>query len=117
LVVAREKLAAGVHGKLGDPVPALPSRRGSGAYLSLRQVQQCPNEPHICHNLHDGDRLIVRASTQVPWHIRRHVSRIVGMKQNKVHVIKQRVGGGFGSKQDMLLRKSVPGQPVSPDVR
>ena len=102
----RENIAAGVHGKLGDPVAGFAEADVvlERTYRST-QVQQCPAEPHICHTYMDGDRLIVRASTQVPWHIRRHVSRIVGMKQNKVHVIKQRVGGGFGSKQDMLLEE------------
>ena len=102
----RENIAAGVHGKLGDPDAGFEQADVvlERTYRST-QVQQCPNEPHICHTYMDGDRLIVRASTQVPWHIRRQVSRIVGMKQNKVHVIKQRVGGGFGSKQDMLLEE------------
>ena len=101
-----ENIAAGVHGKLGDPVAGFAEADVvlERTYHST-QVQQCPAEPHICHTYMDGDRLIVRASTQVPWHIRRHVSRIVGMRQNKVHVIKQRVGGGFGSKQDMLLEE------------
>ncbi len=53
----------------------------------------------------DGDRLVIHASTQVPWHLRRQVARLVGMKQHKVHVIKERVGGGFGSKQDILLEE------------
>jgi putative selenate reductase molybdopterin-binding subunit len=66
----------------------------------------------------DGDRLVIHASTQVPWHLRRQVARLVGMKQHKVHVIKERVGGGFGSKQDILLEEvcawatCVTGRPV-----
>lgn len=46
------------------------------------------------------------------------VARLVGMKQHKVHVIKERVGGGFGSKQDILLEEvcaratCVTGRPV-----
>ena len=99
-----DNVAASVHGLLGDPDAGFQEADTiiERTYYS-KQVQQCPTEPHICHTYMDGDRLIVRASTQVPWHIRRHVARIVGMKQNKVHVIKERVGGGFGSKQDMLL--------------
>lgn len=102
----RENIAASVHGKLGDPDAGFEQAEVilERTYKS-KQVQQCPAEPHICHTYMDGDRLVVRASTQVPWHIRRQVSRIVGMPQNKVHVIKQRVGGGFGSKQDMLLEE------------
>ncbi|NYY78973.1 hypothetical protein DMI66_09670 [Escherichia coli] len=38
------------------------------------------------------------------------VARLVGMKQHKVHVIKERVGGGFGSKQDILLEEVCAGQ-------
>ncbi|NYY78068.1 hypothetical protein DMI69_03880 [Escherichia coli] len=33
----------------------------------------------------------------------------MGMKQHKVHVIKERVGGGFGSKQDILLEEVCSG--------
>ena len=82
------------------------------------QAQQCPTETHICFTRMDGDRLVIHASTQVPWHLRRQVARLVGMKQHKVHVIKERVGGGFGSKQDILLEEvcawatCVTGRPV-----
>ena len=49
----------------------------------------------------------------------RQVARIVGLKQHQVHVIKERVGGGFGSKQDILLEEvcawatKVTGRPVT----
>ena len=46
---------------------------------------------------------MIHASTQVPWHVRRIVSRILGISENQVRVIKERVGGGFGAKQDIVV--------------
>ena len=46
---------------------------------------------------------MVHASTQVPYHVRRIVSWVCQIPENKVHVIKARVGGGYGSKQDILV--------------
>ena len=101
-----ENLVCHVHGHLGDTDVGFAQADAivEGTYCST-QAQQAPNEPHVAHTYMDGDRVVVRASTQVPWHVRRHISRILGLKQNKVHVLKQRVGGGFGSKQDMLLEE------------
>lgn len=44
-------------------------------------------------------RLVVVSSTQVPFHIRRHVARALELPASKVRVIKPRIGGGFGGKQ------------------
>lgn len=44
-------------------------------------------------------RLVVVSSTQIPFHVRRHVSRALEIPSSKVRVIKPRVGGGFGGKQ------------------
>ncbi|MBW7981820.1 molybdopterin-dependent oxidoreductase Mo/Fe-S-binding subunit [Enterobacillus tribolii] len=114
-----ENIAAGVHGRIGDVEKGFAEADVviERTYES-KQAQQCPTEPHICYTYMDGERLVIHASTQVPWHVRRQVARIVGMKQNKVHVIKERVGGGFGSKQDILLEEvcawatCVTGRPV-----
>ncbi len=61
-------------------------------------------EPHvtICW-LDDGGRLVIRSSTQVPYHCRRQVAMILQIPVGRVHVIKPRIGGGFGGKQEMLL--------------
>lgn len=101
-----KNIAAGVHGHIGDLDKGFKEADVvlERTYES-RQVQQCPTEPHICYTYMNGDRLVIHASTQVPWHLRRQVARILGLKQNKVHVIKERVGGGFGSKQDILLEE------------
>jgi CO/xanthine dehydrogenase Mo-binding subunit len=47
---------------------------------------------------HTG-RLVIVSSTQVPFHIRRHVARALDLPASKVRVIKPRIGGGFGGKQ------------------
>lgn len=69
------------------------------------QVQCTPLEPHVVYTRMDGERLIIHASTQVPYHLRRIVARILGISENKVRVVKERVGGGFGAKQDIVLEE------------
>ncbi|HLJ44695.1 MAG TPA: molybdopterin cofactor-binding domain-containing protein [Bryobacteraceae bacterium] len=66
--------------------------------------QHTPLEPHvtICWLDPDG-RLVIRSSTQVPYHCRRQVAMILQIPVSQVHVIKPRIGGGFGGKQEMLL--------------
>ena len=46
---------------------------------------------------------MIRTSTQVPYHCRRQVAMILQIPVSRVHVIKPRIGGGFGGKQEMLL--------------
>jgi putative selenate reductase molybdopterin-binding subunit len=66
-------------------------------------VQCTPLETHRVFTYMENDRLVIRASTQVPWHLRRIVAKVLGIKENRIHVIKERVGGGFGAKQDIVL--------------
>lgn len=44
-------------------------------------------------------RLQVMTSTQIPYHVRRHLSHILGLPKSKIKILKPRVGGGFGGKQ------------------
>jgi len=67
------------------------------------RVQCTPLEPHVVFARIDSGRLVLHASTQVPWHVRRIVARAIGIPENKVRVIKERVGGGFGAKQDIVV--------------
>ncbi len=61
-------------------------------------------EPHVCVAYLDGyDRLVVVSSTQVPYHTRRQLAAVLQLPISRVRVVKPRVGGGFGSKQEMLL--------------
>ncbi len=70
----------------------------------VHQVQQASIEPHVCLTYWDeDDRLVVRTSTQVPFHVRRMLAPLIGLPLKRLRVIKPRIGGGFGGKQEMLL--------------
>ena len=70
----------------------------------LQQVQQTPIEPHVCVTWWDEDeRMVVRTSTQAPFHMRRVLAPILGLPIGKVRIIKPRMGGGFGGKMDIIL--------------
>ncbi|MFL7840410.1 MAG: molybdopterin-dependent oxidoreductase [Candidatus Promineifilaceae bacterium] len=74
----------------------------------VHQVQQAPIEPHIAISWWDSDeRLVIRTSTQVPFHVRRMVAPLLGLPARRIRVIKPRIGGGFGVKQEMLLEDIV----------
>ncbi|MBR0033796.1 MAG: molybdopterin-dependent oxidoreductase [Bacilli bacterium] len=57
-------------------------------------------EPHTCNaRLDEHNRLVVYSTTQTPFHMRRIMSKTLGLPVEKIRVIKPRVGGGFGGKQ------------------
>lgn len=66
-------------------------------------AQHVANEPHISISYLDPqNRLIIISSTQVPFHVRRIVARALDLPVKRIRVIKPRLGGGFGSKQDIV---------------
>ena len=57
-------------------------------------------EPHSCNaRLDEHNRLVVYSTTQTPFHMRRIMSKTLGLPVEKIRVVKPRVGGGFGGKQ------------------
>ncbi len=97
-------LAASASGGIGDIEKGLAE---ADVVLKRRyranRVQCTPMEPHVVLAKIESGRLVLHASTQVPWHVRRIVARVVGISENKIRVIKERVGGGFGAKQDLVV--------------
>ncbi len=74
-----------------------------GVY-SVPKVQQAHVEPHVVVTYWDeDDRLVIRTSTQVPFHVRRMIAPVLGLPVKRIRVIKPRIGGGFGGKQEMLI--------------
>ena len=61
-------------------------------------------ELHVCITYFDEDnRMVVLTSTQVPFHVRRIIAPLIGLPEKRIRVIKPRVGGGFGGKQEVML--------------
>lgn len=68
------------------------------------KVQQAHIEPHVAITYWDeDDRLVIRTSTQVPFHVRRVLAPVLGLPIKRIRVIKPRIGGGFGGKQEILM--------------
>jgi putative selenate reductase molybdopterin-binding subunit len=74
----------------------------------VHQVQQTPIEPHVAIAEWDSDeRLVITTSTQVPFHVRRMVAPLLGIPVKQIRIVKPRIGGGFGVKQEMLIEDIV----------
>lgn len=97
-------IAASTKGGLGDIEKGFAEADAiAEATCTANPVQCTPVEPHICYTYLENGRVVIRASTQVPWHLRRIVATLLDIPETKVRVIKERVGGGFGAKQDIVL--------------
>ena len=74
------------------------------AEYAVPKVQQAHIEPHVTVSYWDeDDRLVIRTSTQVPFHARRILAPVLGLPIKRIRVIKPRIGGGFGGKQEVLI--------------
>lgn len=101
----QRNLAAVIDWELGDVEAAFAQADYifEDTYYSPK-VQQAPIEPHIVITWWDeNDRLVIRTSTQVPFHVRRILAPVLGLPEKRIRVIKPRIGGGFGSKQEVLI--------------
>lgn len=114
-----KNIAASNKGEIGDVEKAFAEADAIvERTYQTSQIQHTPLETHVCFAKMEAGRLVVYASTQVPYHVRRICGWVTGLPENKIHVIKTRVGGGYGSKQDILIEDLtgyaayVTGKPV-----
>ncbi len=98
-------IVAEVLVEVGDPETGLAeSAAVVETVCETPYAQHTPLEPHVVQSYLDNDqRLVLLTSTQVPFHVRRIVARLLDLPIARVRVIKPRVGGGFGVKQEVLL--------------
>ncbi len=102
---AKHNIVVHIDAEVGDVEKAFAEADQvfEGEYRTPMQ-QQAHLEPHVCITYFDEDgRMIIRTSTQVPFHIRRIVAPLIDMPVKDIRVIKPRIGGGFGNKQELIL--------------
>jgi putative selenate reductase molybdopterin-binding subunit len=100
-----KNLAAEIRIDIGDVEKgfAEAERIFEGVY-EVPKVQQASIEPHVVVTYWDeDDRLVIRTSTQVPFHVRRILAPVLQLPVKRIRVIKPRIGGGFGGKQEVLI--------------
>ena len=101
---ASRNLVAEMHGATGDVAQGFAAADAihEGTYFVPR-VQHAHLET-LCAMawIDESGRLNVRSSTQVPFLTRLELAHVFGLERDKVRVFCERVGGGFGAKQEML---------------
>ena len=102
---SERNIVAETHGEYGDVDSALAQSAVTyeGTFTTQR-VQHAALETHGGLAWVDaGGVLNVRSSTQVPFLTRRTLSMLFDLPPDKVRVFCERVGGGFGGKQEMFV--------------
>ncbi|MFF8833756.1 molybdopterin-dependent oxidoreductase [Streptomyces sp. NPDC015131] len=107
-------VAGEVHGEIGDVEQGFAD--ADIVYentFRTQRVQHASLETHGCVAYFEpkedgtGERLTVRSSTQTPFLTRRALCALYGLPEDEVRVVADRVGGGFGGKQEMLTEDIV----------
>lgn len=84
---------------------------GGAAYSASFQTHRTSHVALETHGalgwIDELGRYTLRSSTQVPFLVRRTLCRIFGLAPEAVRVFAPRVGGGFGSKQEVLTEDLV----------
>ena len=102
---AARNIVAEIRGEFGDVAAALAQAAVTyeGTFTTQR-VQHAALETHGGLAWVDADGILnVRSSTQVPFLTRRTLADLFDLPLDKVRVFCERVGGGFGGKQEMFV--------------
>lgn len=105
----KRNIAAQVDMEIGEMEKGLAEADESIDYQYYNHYgQHCPIEPHVSMAWLDREnRIIITTSTQVPFHCRRIVAQTLDIPVQRIRVIKPRIGGGFGVKQEIVLEDVV----------
>lgn len=103
----KRNIAANLEAEVGNTKKALAKADFVfNKEYSTPYVQQAHIEPHITLTwLDENGRLVIRTATQVPFHVRRIVAEVLDFPIRKIRVIKPRVGGAFGGKQEIMTEE------------
>ncbi len=97
-IVARISASAGDLGQALADADAAETVR-----CDIPRAQHAAMETHAVMTWMEADRLVVRTSTQVPFLVRLALADLFGMPPQRIRVFAERVGGGFGGKQELLV--------------
>lgn len=103
-VAFRDNIYVDIHGELGNVEQGLAEAEAvhEMTYQTSR-VQQVHLETHASIAWRGEDqRLHVRTSSQAPFIAKQKLCYLLGLFDRDVHVFTERIGGGFGAKQEML---------------
>ena len=109
----QRNLVAELHGGVGDVDTAVAEAEAGGGVVvrgrwHSQRIQHAHLETHATiGSLDDDGRLVLRTSSQVPFLVRDEVARVFGLAKDRVRVFTERVGGGFGGKQEMITEDLV----------
>ncbi len=117
---ARGNVYVDIHGEVGSAADGFAEAEvvHAGTYSTSR-VQHVHLETHGSIAWTDEGRVHIRTSSQAPFIVQQKLSHIFGLRAGDVHVFTERVGGGFGGKQEMVsedlcvLATLKTGRPVS----
>jgi putative selenate reductase molybdopterin-binding subunit len=104
----RRNLVAELHGHIGDVEAGFAEADvvHEDVYVSQR-VQHAHLETHGAIGWLEQGRLHIRSSTQTPFLTRDALCTLFDLPREKIRVFCERVGGGFGGKQEMLTEDIV----------
>ena len=100
----RGNIYVDIHGEIGNVADGFAAADAVHEMTySTSRVQHVHLETHgsIAWRGDDG-RIHVRTSSQAPFIAKQKLCHLFGLKAQDVHVFTERVGGGFGGKQEML---------------
>ena len=93
-----------IHGENGNVEAGF-----AAAHVVYEGEFETPRQQHVHLETHtsisyltEDGRLHLRTSTQTPFLTKAKLAYLLGLFPDKVHVYSERVGGGFGAKQEML---------------
>ena len=96
---------AEVHGEVGDVCAAFAS--AAAAYEGLFTTQRIQHAALETHGgigwVDETGRVHVRSSTQTPFLTQKELCHVFDLPSDKVRVFCERLGGGFGGKQEMFV--------------
>jgi putative selenate reductase molybdopterin-binding subunit len=100
----KTNIYAEIHGEVGSVKEGFAEADAIHEMMySTPRVQHVHLETHgtIAWKGEDG-RIHVRTSSQGPFIVQQKLAHIFGLTANQLHVFTERVGGGFGGKQEMV---------------